>query len=32
MIRKWDDICSDFEHLSSSDNKFLSIYNLVVSI
>jgi len=32
MIRKWDDICSDYERLSSKDNKFLSIYNLVVSI
>ncbi|GLX69655.1 hypothetical protein [Paenibacillus glycanilyticus] len=32
MIKSWDDICSDYERLNSSDNKFLSIYNLVVSI
>lgn len=32
MIRKWNDISSDYERLSSNDNNLLSIYNLVVSI
>lgn len=32
MIRKWDDICSHYEQISSESNKFISIYNLVVSV
>ncbi|MBD3918450.1 hypothetical protein H8B09_06755 [Paenibacillus sp. PR3] len=32
MIREWNDICAFYERLSSKDNKFLSLFNLVVSI
>lgn len=32
MIRKWDDICSEYEKLSSNDSKFINFFNLVISI
>ncbi|GMK37192.1 hypothetical protein PCCS19_02450 [Paenibacillus sp. CCS19] len=32
MISKWDDISTDFEQLCKNNNRYLSIYNLVVSI